>query len=1592
MRHLFMTIEKLTTNGIGIITFVTKLTCLRNIIPMMIVTILASSMLYAMPTTDDYLASIPSFVTERTDNSHGNYMVTGPGKVVIPISESGAEITDVIHYNDIRFYFDAEFNGLIKKLYFGDGSNSTAYSQTNFLDHQYNVAGSSETYSLTLKLYTIRGQHLYDIHFSITICPLLNNQSVSEIDDNVKLTYSMSNNTDAGRKPLLFIEGFALTGSTAAASIICMNPNFFSGLLNDGYDIFILTFGSSNQNSLTSNSQYVLAALDHIQTLYNQNEVLEPVKIIGYSMGGILARLALSYAEAGNYPHMSNALITLDSPHRGILINENAQNLLNDTMIQANLPDEFDEMIDAVFNSDAAKQMIRNNIAGINPSVEYGSNQYREVFGILNNSDSSGQNLLNNTGFPHQQNFVKKYAVALGSNTLSGNVNNSSNFSNINVRFKLGMLTSTHNIAGINSVWYDKTPSSLIPMRNKYTYTVYEHDWDDFLDQLLGTPKIQLIMSQSYIPPMVPTASSLCIESIPFTNGNYNSQLPTTFTTPFDGYYISPEPSYHNIIPQDASTWILNTLNAIENDPSSRMIGYATGSVTCQGNVSPGVNVSVTNITTNETYNTTTNELGEYSFPLFYQTACNYEVSITSNTCYPLTHTYTIAPNYLGNATIQSVSQTTVNLNSIIVYTGNPLCFQTINDALIKIIDLCSSGQNITEPIRIRVLPGTYTESVDLSPLAALGITNFTLEGVGEAIINGDGYGIKLVVNENSPSVGAVYNIKKLKIANSDRGILFKDYWDESSMNAQAPQLTLNISNCSIYDCGTSSHSGTGTDVFSAAAIHFEGAGSISYCNFLNNSIFADYGYTQYSQAGGVFIRNNTTSTSEVRCNTFTNNVGGLSGGLVATGTGPIRITKDNKFFGNTYRGYGSIANAHRANALSVYDASNIVINNNLFVNNIIPSSIPYGAVIGLTTYVSQAAMPIRFINNTIVNTPQYSNNGLSAIKFRINAGVDVQDIHIKNNIISSTNSNGCTIDSDAGYSPVSINYNILNNISLSGFNANLYNPTDPNSVYNPSAPLFNYQCDPELDANYYPKWNTNTKSPCIDNGDPDLNANGIPWYLDPEDQDSDGTRKDIGAYHNPAQHINGYHRLNNYEVKYISIPGVENHPGNQGRNTLQYVFDLHQGNNLLTMDPPILDRITWIYNSDTGEATPFDTPVHYVHSQNGYKVKLLFGETLEKDIVYSGFYPGYTLNPGMYHAELNDYTTKHFITAPDQLDGNCEIDPNTGVLFRETYLGYYLPESLKPFDALLPILDDIKAIMAEDWALVRVPIFGYEPQPGDPPSAYYTDLWLGSYLMNNENLAINHGEMVVVHYIGTNDVEFKLGGENPNPPFTEFYTRQMAKHFFFEEQLGYIPVFITMDLNQYEDGNKPTEIALFIDEVCKGAAVIKDGEIQLNAHITNSDDLSEDLKEVEFRLYFPAKSASSIVPEYAVLNLQTGVYESKTARVSDFKGFLSVQLNNTGEIPPPAATQLFQNYPNPFNPVTSIKYDLAETSQVRMDIYNVRGQHVKTLLNQEMLAGTHSVVWDGKDGQGNSVSSGVYFYRMTMPNKVLTNKMLLMK
>jgi len=80
-------------------------------------------------------------------------------------------------------------------------------------------------------------------------------------------------------------------------------------------------------------------------------------------------------------------------------------------------------------------------------------------------------------------------------------------------------------------------------------------------------------------------------------------------------------------------------------------------------------------------------------------------------------------------------------------------------------------------------------------------------------------------------------------------------------------------------------------------------------------------------------------------------------------------------------------------------------------------------------------------------------------------------------------------------------------------------------------------------------------------------------------------------------------------------------------------------------------------------------------------------------------------------------------------------------------------------------------------------------------------------------------------------------------------------------------------------------------------------------------------------------------------------------------------------------------NYPNPFNPATEIAFTLPTAAEVRLEVYNLMGQKVTTLIDKQMNAGEHTCVWDGSD-----VASGVYFYRLETPDFVDTRKMVLMK
>lgn len=93
-----------------------------------------------------------------------------------------------------------------------------------------------------------------------------------------------------------------------------------------------------------------------------------------------------------------------------------------------------------------------------------------------------------------------------------------------------------------------------------------------------------------------------------------------------------------------------------------------------------------------------------------------------------------------------------------------------------------------------------------------------------------------------------------------------------------------------------------------------------------------------------------------------------------------------------------------------------------------------------------------------------------------------------------------------------------------------------------------------------------------------------------------------------------------------------------------------------------------------------------------------------------------------------------------------------------------------------------------------------------------------------------------------------------------------------------------------------------------------------------------------------------------------------------------------------PAISEIVKNYPNPFNPETTIDFSLKEETNVKVEIFNIKGQKVTTLIDDMLIAGHHSVVWNGTDSNGNHVSSGVYFSKMQAGNTISIRKMMLLK
>jgi len=118
----------------------------------------------------------------------------------------------------------------------------------------------------------------------------------------------------------------------------------------------------------------------------------------------------------------------------------------------------------------------------------------------------------------------------------------------------------------------------------------------------------------------------------------------------------------------------------------------------------------------------------------------------------------------------------------------------------------------------------------------------------------------------------------------------------------------------------------------------------------------------------------------------------------------------------------------------------------------------------------------------------------------------------------------------------------------------------------------------------------------------------------------------------------------------------------------------------------------------------------------------------------------------------------------------------------------------------------------------------------------------------------------------------------------------------------------------------------------------------------------------------------------------------NKYSGYSPIGHFVSANVTGVENSQVPLTFSVSQNYPNPFNPSTTIEYTIPKNEMVVIKIYNILGQKIKTLINNEMKPGKYSMIWNGDNNFDRKVATGVYIYRVTAGVNVKTMKMILLK
>jgi len=351
----------------------------------------------------------------------------------------------------------------------------------------------------------------------------------------------------------------------------------------------------------------------------------------------------------------------------------------------------------------------------------------------------------------------------------------------------------------------------------------------------------------------------------------------------------------------------------------------------------------------------------------------------------------------------------------------------------------------------------------------------------------------------------------------------------------------------------------------------------------------------------------------------------------------------------------------------------------------------------------------------------------------------------------------------------------------------------------------------------------------------------------------------------------------------------------------------------------------------------------------------------------------------GGYKLEFVDDDEYELIVPGTPVTG-VDYDNTTVTLSPEPYVnwvGYWIPQPQHASDVFNdPAFDYVKEVRGEGWAISR----------SESGGSWAFSVTKRSYM--------SFGKMYEIVTFSNEDEEFSwpLPTEPYYPP-----DPVIPQNFAFVDG----PDYEVFNIDSIENDQDVIEVGVFVGDTCVGASVFTgDYPLQILAY-TNASHSEE---VISFVVHRSTRGEDRNIRTVEVLDPETGEYyeevlQPQSKRIATLRLGAGDEIEEREEVVKPQFA-LSQNYPNPIlmnqvsrtSELTRIDFSLPEDAEVSLNIYNIKGQIVKSLTSGILSAGKHTVSWDGNNDNNQRVSSGVYFYRLDNGKKTINRKMLIVK